>query len=269
MKPQALPPDPEREQPVGHALDVWTLAPEGAAICHGERTAVIADVHLGYEWARGSAGDCVPAHSLAETVAKLDGLLARARSHGSSSPATWWNRPAPVAGPWRTWRGSSAGFASAASAWSCSRATTIEALLRWAIRDLGSWAAGSGLALESQLEVAGWTIAHGHRATRAARLISGHHHPVLRVSGHSAPCFLVGVNRIILPAFSGNAAGLDVATARLPDRLARGGPTLPCQHGSRPPRLRPARDALVAAWITVPPGTSLRYRSPSSPPVAP
>ena len=53
------------------------LTPEGGAICHGERTAVIADVHLGYEWARGSAGDCVPAHSLAETVAKLDCLLAR------------------------------------------------------------------------------------------------------------------------------------------------------------------------------------------------
>ena len=44
----------------------------------GERTAVIADVHLGYEWARGSAGDCVPAHSLDETLARLERLLDRA-----------------------------------------------------------------------------------------------------------------------------------------------------------------------------------------------
>ena len=51
--------------------------PEGGAIHRGERTAVIADVHLGYEWARGSAGDCVPAHSLAETLAKLDRMLMR------------------------------------------------------------------------------------------------------------------------------------------------------------------------------------------------
>ena len=36
-----------------------------------------------------------------------------------------------------------------------------------------------------------------------------------------APCFLVGAGRIILPAFSDNAAGLDVASARLPDGWLR------------------------------------------------
>src|SRR5271165_7152013 len=58
-------------------VEGWQLAPEGGAIHPGERTAVIADVHLGYEWARGSAGDCIPAHSLTETVTKLDSLLSR------------------------------------------------------------------------------------------------------------------------------------------------------------------------------------------------
>ena len=52
----------------------WSLAPEGAAVHVEERTAVIADVHLGYEWARGSGGDIIPAHSLAETIAKLEAL---------------------------------------------------------------------------------------------------------------------------------------------------------------------------------------------------
>ena len=75
--------------------------------------------------------------------------------------------------------------------------------------------------VQSHLLVAGWTIAHGHRLVAADRLISGHHHPVLRVSGHSAPCFLVGDGQIILPAFSGNAAGLDVASARLPEGWLR------------------------------------------------
>ena len=51
------------------SLDCWQLTPEGAVIHPGERTAVIADLHLGYEWARGAAGDCVPAHSLDETLA--------------------------------------------------------------------------------------------------------------------------------------------------------------------------------------------------------
>ena len=59
-------------------LDSWELTPEGAAIHRGERTAVIADVHLGYEWARGAAGDCVPAHSLVETIGRLERVLSRA-----------------------------------------------------------------------------------------------------------------------------------------------------------------------------------------------
>jgi uncharacterized protein len=55
-----------------------SLTPEGAALHPAERTAVIADVRLGYEWARGAAGDCVPAHSLDETLARLAAVLARA-----------------------------------------------------------------------------------------------------------------------------------------------------------------------------------------------
>ena len=64
--------------------DGWKLAPEGAAVHPVERVAVIADVHLGYEWARAAHGDCLPSHSLAETLAKLEALLGRvpiARQH--------------------------------------------------------------------------------------------------------------------------------------------------------------------------------------------
>ena len=64
--------------------------------------------------------------------------------------------------------------------------------------------------------VAGWTIGHGHRPIAGERTISGHHHPVLRVRTTIAPCFPVGPGRIVLPAFSSNAAGLDVATGAVP-----------------------------------------------------
>jgi metallophosphoesterase superfamily enzyme len=47
----------------------------------------------------------------------------------------------------------------------------------------------------------------------------GHHHPAIRGEGILAPCFLVGANLIVLPAFSGNAAGLDVSTAPVPAAL--------------------------------------------------
>src|SRR3954467_9134492 len=64
--------------PLFDGPDGWRLAPEGGAIHPGERTAVIADVHLGYEWARGAGGDHLPAHTRAESRAKLTRLLGRA-----------------------------------------------------------------------------------------------------------------------------------------------------------------------------------------------
>ena len=60
------------------------------------------------------------------------------------------------------------------------------------------------------LDVKGWTIAHGHRPVVAPRTITGHLHPVLRADGVSARCFLVDESVIVLPAFSGNAAGVNI-----------------------------------------------------------
>ena len=80
---------------------------------------------------------------------------------------------------------------------------------------------GGIAAIDSRRELSGWTIAHGHLPIPARRLITGHHHPVLRLSSHSAPCFLAGESRIILPAFSENAAGLDISTGRVPPAWRR------------------------------------------------
>ena len=97
------------------ASESWRLAPEGAAIHLGERTAVIADVHLGYEWARGSAGDCVPAYSLDETLSRLttarpgdDLAPVRGRRPGRVSPSLPSYRRRRVRAPRlarRAWRG--------------------------------------------------------------------------------------------------------------------------------------------------------------------
>ena len=179
----------------------WLLAPEGAAVHPGERTAVIADVHLGYEWARARGGDCLPAHSLDETLAKLAALLARA-------PAV---DRLVIAGD------------LVESAKPCPRTASD-------VRKLVAWLRARGVepALVQgnhdprrapaplSIEVAGWTVAHGHRPISGARTISGHHHPVLRAGGLTAPCFLVGPTTIVLPAFTPNAAGLPVGSAAMP-----------------------------------------------------
>jgi putative SbcD/Mre11-related phosphoesterase len=201
-------------------VDGWQPVPEGGAVHCGEATAVIADVHLGYEWARGAAGDCVPAHSLGETVAKLERLLAGRVIDRLIVAGDLVESPRPC--------GRTAADLARLVSWLHERGVRLVLIrgnhdlsLAGMENRMFAGFGGAGIVVATRLPVGGWTIAHGHRPTRAPRLITGHHHPVLRVSGRVAPCFLVGASRIILPAFSDNAAGLDLATARLPESWRR------------------------------------------------
>ena len=183
--------------------DGWKLTPEGAAVREAERVAVIADVHLGYEWARASGGDCLPAHSLAETLAKLGGLLGRIPIARLVVAGDLVESPKP-----------------------CRRtASDLRSLREWLdgrgvelIPVLGNHDPQGAKAPPSTFEVAGWTVAHGHRPIKARKTISGHHHPVLRADGLTAPCFLIGPSTIVLPAFTPNAAGLPVGSPATPTR---------------------------------------------------
>jgi uncharacterized protein len=193
-----------------YRLEDWLLTPEGAAVHAGEETAVIADVHLGYEWARAESGDCVVAHSLDETIVRLRGVFRRARISRLIVAGDLIESPRAC---------------------------------RHTDQDLGrlnGWLTGQGISLvvvkgnhdrhdyepmDSALKtaglretctIAGWTIGHGHQALRMLRTISGHFHPVFSYQGHTAPCFVVGPARIILPPFSSNAAGCDVAVGAVP-----------------------------------------------------
>ncbi|HEV3163268.1 MAG TPA: metallophosphoesterase [Isosphaeraceae bacterium] len=186
---------------MAHCCDGWLLAPEGAVVHPGERTAVIADVHLGYEWARGSGGDCLPAHSLRETLAKLETLLARARIERLIVAGDL------VESSSRCRR--TEDDLRRLSRWLAERAVKLVALR-------GNHDPPRRPNLPIQTEVAGWTIHHGDRPVAATRRILGHHHPVLRAGGLTAPCFLVGPATIVLPAFSKNAAGQAAAKLRLP-----------------------------------------------------
>jgi putative SbcD/Mre11-related phosphoesterase len=182
----------------------WQLAPEGAAIHPGERLAVVADVHLGYEWARGAAGDSLPAHSLAETLTKLSSLLARAAIERLIVAGDLVESPRPC-------RQTDADVARLTS-WLAARGVTLTCLA-------GNHDPRRVPPLRDSLEVHGWTIAHGHRPIAARRRIVGHGHPVLRVGGIRTPCFLVSPRQIVLPAFTANAAGCNVAGSpeSLPD----------------------------------------------------
>jgi putative SbcD/Mre11-related phosphoesterase len=179
----------------------WRLDPEGAFVHTGERLAVVADVHLGYEWARGRQGDCVPAHSLAETIAKLSRLLAR-------QPVGRLVVAGDLVESRRRCRRTEADVRTLRQ-WLGERGVELIALA-------GNHDPPRRPAWPDALEVDGWTIAHGHRPVGAPRAIIGHHHPVLRAGGLCTPCFLLGRNQAVLPAFSLNAAGCNVLTERIP-----------------------------------------------------
>jgi putative SbcD/Mre11-related phosphoesterase len=179
----------------------WQLAPEGAVIHAGERLAVVADVHLGYEWARGHGGDCLPAHSLAETLARLSPLLARTAIDRLVVAGDLVESPRPCV---RTHTD-----VARLAQWLADRGVTLITLA-------GNHDPRPHPPLLETLDVAGWTIAHGHRPIDAPRTITGHEHPVLRAGGVCVPCFLVGPSSIVLPAFSRNAAGVNVASGATP-----------------------------------------------------
>jgi putative SbcD/Mre11-related phosphoesterase len=196
------------------SLEGWLLTPEGGIIHQGERTAVIADVHLGYEWARGAAGDCVPAHSLSETVNRLERLLARV-------PVDRLVVAGDLVESARPCRRTAADVARLRT-WLDDRGLRLVLLrgnhdggLEWLIHHGQAGLSTAELAVADELQLDGWTIVHGHSQSSAGRLILGHHHPALKASGKVFRCFLAGPRRIMLPAFSSNAAGLDVGAGSL------------------------------------------------------
>ena len=193
-------------------IEDWQLTPEGAVIHAGERTVVIADVHLGYEWARAAAGDCVFAHSLEETVARLSGVLCRAPVSRLvvAGDLVESCRPCP-----RT-----CADVRRLSAWLAARGVTLTVLE--GNHDRSPFPSSRERSprvspLPPTCSVGGWTIGHGDWPIAGPRTISGHHHPVFRYEGTASPCFLIGPGRIVLPAFTSNAAGCDVASATVPD----------------------------------------------------
>lgn len=191
----------------------WLLAPEGGAIHLEEQTAVVADVHLGYEWARGEAGDSIPAHSLGETIDRLARLFDRAEVRRLIVAGDLVESPRPNA---RT-----AADVRRLGAWLAKHSVDWTIIPGNHDRGLGGL---RGLPIEPAAAtlLAGWTIQHGDRPPMGDRIVMGHYHPTLRAGGFSAPCFLAGPKLLVLPAFSDNASGLDVATARTP-RFWRGG----------------------------------------------
>jgi metallophosphoesterase superfamily enzyme len=175
----------------------WLLTPQRAAIHLPTGTAVLADLHLGYSAARRQAGEAVPDSGPDESLAPLRLLL---KCH----PV----RRLVVAGDLFE-RAYDAGLAKQLRL--VLEVTGVEFLgLVPGNHDRGLSIDGPLPVLDEGLRLSDWQVLHGDGELPDGPVVCGHFHPCLRWGRVAAPCFLVADQRIVLPAFSRDAAGVNV-----------------------------------------------------------
>jgi putative SbcD/Mre11-related phosphoesterase len=177
----------------------WLLTPERAAVYLPTATAVVADLHLGYEQVRRRGGDAVPVVGLEETLAALGALVFREDV-----------RRLVIAGDLFE-DGRCADATAELLRWLASTGVELAGVVP-GNHDRGLPTVGAALPLFPEgLMLGDWRVVHGDGRLPRGRLVHGHVHPVLRWGPHVvAPCYLVGAQCLVLPAFSVDAAGVNV-----------------------------------------------------------
>lgn len=184
-------------------LDEWLLTPQRAAVHLPTATAVLADLHLGYDEARRRRGEAIPSQGLGglgDTLATLRAV------HGAKRLV--------IAGDLCE---DASGLALLPDLVALVGQQGLE--LTAVVpgnhdRGLARHAATLPLAPEG-VQLGGWLVLHGDGPLPAGRRVMGHFHPRLRWGPRvSASCYLVGPDQLVLPAFSRDAAGEDVLRSR-------------------------------------------------------
>jgi putative SbcD/Mre11-related phosphoesterase len=185
----------------------WLLTPARAAVYGPTATAVVADLHLGYGVARQHAGEAVPVAGAAEVVAALAPLV-----------ADYGIRRLVIAGD-LVEEGRDGGEVQELLDWLDRVGVALAAVVP-GNHDRGLARAGGRLPFcPDGIQLGRWHVVHGDGRLPRGPTLHGHWHPCLRWTGRlAAPCYLVGPRRIVLPAFSADAAGANV----LGDRHWRG-----------------------------------------------
>ena len=181
------------------------LTPERAAVI--DRTAVIADLHLGFENAMREAGVAFPRVQIAEIKATLEKLFERGirklavagdlkHEFSRNLPCEWKDVEEFVE------------FVDAHG---------VELVVVRGNHDnyLAAILKKYGMDVFEKLEIGDLLVVHGHKNFDLSRpVVMGHEHPAvkLRVRGgiYSYPCFLKLKNVLVLPPFSPLVSGSDV-----------------------------------------------------------
>ena len=186
------------------ALDDWLLTPARAAIHTPTMTAVVADLHLGYDRVRRRGGDAVPVRRVADELAALRLELSR---QGVSRLV--------IAGDlFEDGRYQRDEVLRELIAWLEASGVELIAVVPGNHDRLGAVVEVDGWTMPlfpEGFDLGGWHVVHGDGVLPAGRVVQGHEHPWLRWRrGVEGPCYMVGANRLVLPAMSADAAGGNV-----------------------------------------------------------
>ncbi|AEA46243.1 metallophosphoesterase [Archaeoglobus veneficus] len=181
------------------------LTPEKAVII--ENTAIIADLHLGFENVMQDYGVAFPRMQIRDIIANTRKILKKydiERLIIAGDLKHEFSRNLPY-----EWEDVEA-FLKAFSG------VKIEVIRGNHDNFLAAILAKHGIELKESIDVGGWTVVHGHKECEAERIIMGHEHPAVKIRKgglYSFPCYLhVKGEReiIVLPAFSPLMSGSDV-----------------------------------------------------------
>lgn len=177
----------------------WLLTPQRLAIHLPTATGVVADLHLGYEQARVRRGEALPDFGLDETIAAL-----------RSAFAVYEVKRLVMAGDLVENLAYTASAAALLS-WLGAEGVELTAVIP-GNHDRRIGQAVHPLPVRAEgVELGGWRVVHGDGKLPGGKLVLGHWHPCLRLGNRvTAPCYLIGPERIVLPAFSLDAAGVNV-----------------------------------------------------------
>jgi putative SbcD/Mre11-related phosphoesterase len=195
-----------------------------------ERALVLADLHLGYVWAQRHAGLLLPLSAPDDTIGRLENLLKSYRPRAVVLLGDIVHRATRIPEVRREL--------------GCLKTALQEVeTVSWVAgnhdRALGALLASSGIdcELQRQIVLGPHLLLHGDaepgyeewQAWAAQRgagglIIMGHEHPAIRLGDGlvtaKCPCFLAGPRVLILPAFSGWAAGVSIHQGQFMSGLA-------------------------------------------------
>lgn len=179
--------------------DDWILTAHRLAIHVPTATAVVADVHLGYREARQDSGEAIPLLDVATQLAPIRRALRQFTFDKLLIAGDLFERHVRLDLLERFLH----------------ELTTIRVAFAGLVvgnHDRGWSDFRDRMPIfPTGFELGRWRVVHGNAIESEERLVLGHWHPVVRHRGQRVPCYLIGPHRLVLPAFSVDAAGQSIA----------------------------------------------------------